>query len=151
MHAEITAYKGKIIFNLKVKHSIQEQVLTSQDNKSIDGHVIIDTKNNLGISKEAIELLKKVMKSKEGNGQLDWSKNALGKDVFGWKGLAQDIRSPEFLMASKKYKLLSFQDIPNNVPEGARQAIDKMHRIETALPQDKYASYGTGHKKKNKL
>lgn len=126
MHAEITPYKGRIIFNLKVKNSIKNEVLTKLDHTTPLSHIIINTKKNLGISKEALALLQKVAKTNKNLGDLDWSKSHNGLDSFLWVGSAQDIKAPHDVLAAKTYKIMTHVTIDNNVPEGAVEAIDKI-------------------------
>lgn len=128
MHAHITAYKGRLIFELKTKHAIKNEVLTTLDKSSVIGQIIINTKKNLGISKEALALLKKIGKTKEHIGEIDWSKNHTGQDTFIWSGRAQDIKRPEDMLASKTYKIMAHTIIENMVPQGAMQAIDLIEK-----------------------
>lgn len=126
MHAHITTYKGRLIFQLLTRKSIKHEVITNLDNPQSIGHVIINTKKNLGISKEALTLLKTLHKGTKHVGHLDWSKSHQGLDSFVWIGKANDIRSPEELEASKTYKIMSHIVIENCVPQEAMQAIDQV-------------------------
>lgn len=128
MHAHITAYKGRLIFELKTKHAIKNEVLTTLDKSSVIGQVIINTKKNLGISKEALLLLKTIQKAKQHVGEIDWAKNHAGHDTFIWSGRAQDIKRPEDMLASKNYKIMAHTIIENVVPQGAMKAIDSIER-----------------------
>jgi hypothetical protein len=129
MHAEITAYKGRIVIELKVKKSIPGEVLTSQDTPRVAGQVVSDTARHLGVSAEAISLLKTVRRSSEDAGELDWSKTLEGKANFGWKGGRCAIFDPKACAGSRKFKVGGYVTIPNNVPEGARKQLDKMSRL----------------------
>ena len=129
MHAEITAYKGRIVIELKVKKSIPGEVLTSQDTPRVAGQVVTDTARHLGVSAEALSLLKEVRRSSEDAGELDWSRTAEGKAAFGWKGDRCAIFNPQACAGSRKFKVGGYVTIPNNVPEGARKQLDKMSRL----------------------
>lgn len=124
MHAEITAYKGRIIFNLITRKSVKNEVITKLDKPETVGHVIINTKKNLGISQEALNLLKKINKGDDFIGHLDWSKKYNGLDSFIWNGQASDIKKPCDVEAAKTYKISSYVLIDNNVPQEAAKAID---------------------------
>lgn len=128
MHATITAYKGRLIFNLITRKSVKNELITNLDNKNIPGHIIINTKKNLGISHEALTLLKQINKVKhdDDEGRINWEKSYQGLDSFTWFGMPSDIRKPEDLLGAKTYKIMNYMHIENDVPEGARQAIDKL-------------------------
>lgn len=129
MHAEITAYNGRIVIELKVKKSIPGEVATSQDTPHLAGQIICDTRHNLGISAEALVLLKGVHKGSEGAGDVDWSRTEEGTAVFGWKGGRCAIFNPETCKGSRKFKVGGYVTIPNDVPEGARQQLDKFSKL----------------------
>jgi hypothetical protein len=129
MHAEITAYKGRIVIELKVKKSIPGEVLTSQDTPRVAGQVVSDTARHLGVSAEALCLLKAVRRNSADAGELDWSKTPEGKAVFGWKGGRCAIFNPEACAGSRKFKVYGYLTIPNNVPDGARKQLDKLARL----------------------
>jgi hypothetical protein len=129
MHAEITAYKGRIVIELKAKKSIPGEVLTSLDTPRLAGQVVNDTARNLGVSKEALDLLKSVRKGDCAAGDVDWARTEEGKAVFGWKGGRCAIFSPETCESSRRFKVGGYVTIPNNVPEGARQQLDKHSKL----------------------
>lgn len=130
MHAEITAYKGRIVIELKAKKSIPGEVITSLDTPRAAGQVVQDTAHNLGVSKEALALLKAVRRRDcDGAGELDWSRTVEGKTVFGWKGDRCAIFNPETCARSSKFKVGGYITIPNEVPAGARQQLDRYSRL----------------------
>jgi hypothetical protein len=129
MHAEITAYKGRIIIELKVKKSIPGEVLTSLDTPRLPGQLVNNTAKNLGISKEALDLLKSVRKGDGAAGDVDWTRTEEGKTTFGWIGGRCAIFNPETCEGSKRFKVGGYVTIPNEVPEGARQQLDKHSKL----------------------
>lgn len=131
MHAEVTAYRGRIIVELKAKKSIPGEVLLARGNPQMGVHIIKDTAHHLGVSHEARELLKRVRRSQNAAGELDWSRDADGKACFGWRGGDCLIVSPETCFGSSKFSVRSCVDIPNQVPEGARRQLDKYARLPT--------------------
>lgn len=136
MHAEVTAYRGRLVIELKTKKSIPGEVVTSLDTPRCAGQVICNTKKNLGISQEAFALLKEVRRGDEGAGDLDWSRTGDGQAVFGWKGGRCAIFTPQSCQGSKKFKVGGYVVIPNEVPEGARKQLDqqvKMKQPKTGL------------------
>lgn len=48
------------------------------------GSVIVDTVNNLGVSLEALKLMKKIKVGSDGIGDIDWYKNSKGFYIFSW-------------------------------------------------------------------
>jgi hypothetical protein len=132
VHAEVTAYRGRIIVELKARKPIPGEVILG-GNSQMGVHIIKDTAHNLGVSHEALELLKKVRRSPDANGELDWSRDADGKACFGWRGGDCLIVSPETCFGSSKFNVRSCVDIPNQVPEGARRQLDKYAKLR-AVP-----------------
>ena len=126
MHALVTAYKGRIVIELKAKKSIPGEVLTSLDHKDLDCQIINNTGKNLGVSKEALDLLKGVHRGNGAVGDVDWSRTQQGHSSFGWRGGRCAILTPEYCEASSQFKVRDCVTIPNDVPEGARRQLDRM-------------------------
>ena len=122
--AKVTTYKGKIVIELIAKASIPEKCHLSIDNPSCIGQVIMDTKNNLGISPEAFELLKGMRKGHDGLGDIDWFRSG-DVHTFGWLGGPYAIKDPATLETSRDWVIGDYVEIPNDVPEGAKNAIDQ--------------------------
>lgn len=131
MHAEITAYLGRIIVELKSVKPIPGEVILARGDAVSGIHIIRDTARHLGVSKEALALLKKVRRSQDTAGDLDWSRDNEGKLCFGWCGGNCLILSPENCRGSSKFGVRSCVDIANKVPEGARRQLDKFARLPT--------------------
>lgn len=131
MHAEVTAYRGRIIVELKAKNAIPGEVILARGNAHTGIHIIKDTARHLGVSHEALELLKRVRRSQSAAGDLDWSRDADGLACFGWCGGDCLIVSPETCLGSSKFNVRSCVDIPNQVPEGARRQLDKYAKLPT--------------------
>lgn len=124
MHAHVTAYKNLLVIELLATASIPNEVTTSLDNPSCIGQVIHDTAKNLGVSAEALELLKQVKRSNDDMGDVDWFSTSDGKASFGWLGGRYAIKSPTEIDGSSSYGIFDFVTIPNDVPAGAINAID---------------------------
>ena len=129
MHAEITAYRGRIVIELKVSKSIPGEVVTSLDTPRLPGQVIRDTRHNLGVSAEALALLKEVRKGAGEAGDVNWSKTEEGTAVFGWKGGRCVILNPDTCQGSRKFRVGGYVTIPNDVPDGARRQLDKFSKL----------------------
>lgn len=126
MHATVVAYKGRLVIELKARKSIPGEVTTSLDHKHLDCQIVTNTAKHLGVSKEALELLKSVRRGNGAAGELDWSQTQQGHAAFGWKGGRCAIITPEFCEASSQFKVRGFVTIPNEVPEGAKRQLDRM-------------------------
>jgi hypothetical protein len=129
MHAEVTAYKGRIVIELKTRRSIPGEVLTSLDTPRMGSQIIKDTAKNLGVSKEALQLLKTVHRGANAIGDVNWSSSEEGSGNFGWVGGCCAIFSPATCEASSQFKVRGYVTIDNNVPEGARRQLDKHARL----------------------
>jgi len=125
LHAHVTAYKGRIVMELLATKSIAGEVATSLDSPSSFGQVIMNTKEHLGVSKEALELLKTVKRGNDSLGGIDWFKTSDGNHAFSWMGGPYQITTPQDADASRSYVVSDhFVEIENTVPEGARHHID---------------------------
>ncbi|MDO8415187.1 MAG: hypothetical protein Q7S87_03125 [Agitococcus sp.] len=129
MHAEVAAYRGRIVIELKTKRSIPGEVITSLDTPRMGSQIIINTSKNLGVSKEALQLLKQVHRGANASGDVNWSSEAEGSAAFGWVGGCCAIFSPATCEASKQFKVRGYVTIDNEVPEGARRQLDKYARL----------------------
>ena len=126
MHAEITAYRGRLIIALLANHSIPGEVTTAQDNPRFPGHVVYDTEANLGVSDEALELMRSLPKCAGELGDMNWLPNEQGKPMFFWRGERYAMFSPEYCHAASRFKIRRHVAIPNRVPAGARVQLDRL-------------------------
>lgn len=121
--ATVTAYKGKLVLELKVDKS-SEEVSTSLDNPGSFGQVIMNTGKNLGVSAEALALLKTVKSGHDSIGDVDWFVSDQQGDVFGWMGGAFAIKDPRFCESARNFALRSHVVIANEPAPGAMEFID---------------------------
>jgi len=127
MHARVTAYKGHIVIELLTLVSIPNETSVSMDNPGNFGQVIMNTEKNLGVSQEAIELLKTVKSGPDGIGAVDWfaTETAAGKGhAFSWIGGQYALVLAAEAVASRQWEMGKYVSIPNDVPQGAMEAID---------------------------
>jgi hypothetical protein len=124
MYACITTYKGFLVFELLVKSSIDGKVTSSIDNPGTIGQIIHDTKNNLGISNEALQLLKTIKCSNDSIGDLDWFETPDGCASFGWIGGPFSIKNLEKCESSLTYEILDCVTIDNCVSKKNQNIID---------------------------
>ena len=123
MYAKITAHKGFLVVELLAKRSIAGQVTTNLDKPACAGTTIHDTKNNLGVSPEALELLKSLKRAKHSIGELDWSRDLHGSPCFGWIGDAKKLFNAKTTEVSKSWRIWEHIPISNDVPSEVKQAL----------------------------
>lgn len=125
--ATVTEYKGILVLELKATASSAE-VATSLDRPGNIGQVIMNTRKNLGVSAEAIDLLKTVRVGHDSIGDVDWFQSS-ADDTFGWLGGPFSIKNPANCEAARNFKVLSHVVIANEPAQGAMEAIDNMLRV----------------------
>ncbi len=124
MHAKITAYKGILVCELIATASIPDEVVTTIDTPGTIGQVIMNTEKNLGVSPEALALMKTVKIGRGGVGDIDWFSSVKG-DAFSWFGDPYTIKPPAAIEAARGFRILKHVVIANEVPEEAKAVIDE--------------------------
>lgn len=124
MHARITAHKGILVVEL-----VQNQVTADGGRSSPDklrnlGTIVHDTRRYLGVSNEALALLKVVKRGLDRIGDFAWFRSDDGMDHFAWLGGPKRLVDPRGVATARTYEILAHQVIPNEVPEGAKAAIE---------------------------
>lgn len=114
MHAVITAYRQHLVIQLLVAHSIPGEVKTSLDNAGCLGQTVLDSGANLGISREALELLKSVKRGKDPVGDLYWKAKETGRCIFAWRGAPVVAISPDTCKASDFFAIHAHTVVPND-------------------------------------
>lgn len=123
MYATVTAYKGKLVLSLLATAS-NDEVTTTLDNPGVIGQVICNSAKNVGVSDEAIELLKTIKSGRDAIGDVDWFASDAAGDVFAWLGGPYAIVDPKTAEAARGYQVRTYAKVPNDVPDGAKVAID---------------------------
>ena len=125
LNARITAYLGVLVCETLATASNKDCAL-SIDNPGRIGQVFMNTKETLGVSEEAIELLKKIKIGRDSIGDVDWFESVQG-DVFGWLGGPKTIKdTADELETARGFRIRSYVSVPNDVPADAKAAIDSM-------------------------
>jgi len=124
MHARVTAHRGILVVELVPKRSIEGEVSSNVDSPRNLGTIIHDTGRHLGVSAEALALLKIIKRGLDRIGDFAWFRSDDGKDHFAWLGGPKRIVNIQEAATARGYAILAHQVIPNDVPEGARLAID---------------------------
>ena len=131
LKVKATEYKGILVFEtLRPEEGQTEDFVPAGDGRI--GCVLVDS-TKLGVSPEAMELLKQVRRSGDDLGDPDVFKSG-NKVVFGWLGGVFAIKHPDHCEGSSTYdaNLLErvCQTIENEPPQGAKEAIDKALKKE---------------------
>lgn len=121
-HARITAHKGILVVELVPDRANGEGTSTHKLRNLAT--VIHDTGRHLGVSEEALSLLKLVQRGLDRLGEFAWFSSDDGKDHFAWMGGPKRLVNPTSVAAARDYAILAHQVIPNHVPDGARMAIE---------------------------
>ena len=83
----------------------------------------MDSARNVGISAEALELLRKVRRGHDDLGDIDWFRTGT-KAAFCWLGGPYRIVDPNKAEGSRSFGIFEYVQIANDVPEGAKGVID---------------------------
>jgi hypothetical protein len=125
LHAKVTAHKGILVITLVATKSIPNECHLSLDNPGCIGQVIMDTKRHLGVSKQAMALLKTVRRSHDDIGDVDWFKTG-NKYAFGWLGGMHVLKNPKTIEGSSQYEIGDYVEIANDVPDDAKAAVGRL-------------------------
>jgi hypothetical protein len=123
MQARITAHKGILVVEL-VQNQAADGVRSNLDKLRNLGTIIHDTRRYLGVSEEALALLKVVKRGLDRIGDFSWFRSDDGMDHFAWLGGPKRLVDPKEVATARSYEILAHQRIPNEVPAGARAAIE---------------------------
>lgn len=124
MRVKITAYKGILCIETQEPFTQDEDFVPAEgDNPEC---TLMDTKGNLGVSQEALDLLKTVRPSRDAIGDLMWFPSHKDKFCFGWNGGPLSLKDPKRTEGDRDYKVRDgeYTLIPNDVPEGVKETIE---------------------------
>lgn len=119
----VTAYEGFVIIT-GPKSNFKDPNWVPADGTRF-GCVLMDTENNLGVSVDALKLLKGIRRNCDDGGDVMWWRAGNGKEGFGWIGGAQYGFWPPNAQADRDYRVGAHIVIPNEPPEDVIKAIDE--------------------------
>jgi hypothetical protein len=123
LKVKVTSYKDYVIIE-PLQFEEEKDVLYPVGNGRV-GTVLIDTKKYLGMSKEAVENLKRVKKSHDAIGDLQAWKSDKG-DCFGWLGGMKAFYDVTKADSDRNGIIdIAHVTIPNDVPQEAMAIINK--------------------------
>jgi len=124
----VLSYKGILVIDTPEEYWSGTKFFIPNGGSKI-GCLVRDTKNHLGISKEAVTLLQKIRRSGDDIGDVMWFRADDGECIFGWLGPAIRLVNPDKAEGDSTYEVRDGQyvEVPNdNIPEGAETVIDQM-------------------------
>jgi hypothetical protein len=133
MHAIITAYRQHLVFQLLATQSVPREVKTSLDNDGCLGQTVFDSARNLGVSREAAELLKKVRAGKDPIGDIFWKAQESGRHTFAWRGGPLVAMSPDVCKGSDSFRVRAYALVSNDVrpiPQHLRVMLDAFGPVD---------------------
>lgn len=126
MHVKIVTYRNHLVFNTLDEKAVQ----VSDASAPIPFVFVIDTENNLGISAEAIDMLKKAPVAEDRPPVFDWFQPSEDEyPVFGWMGSVHCVRKlnalyrPSSFLVPLGHKLI---DNEKELDPEARAFIDQI-------------------------
>lgn len=128
LKTRVTAHLGMLVIETKDPSKDDDFIPAGGDKI---GCVLKNTGTRLGISSEALSLLKTVKKSRDDIGEVDsWRASSITSEevcCFSWLGPPCRLVDPKTAEGSRTYDItrIDFVDIPNEVPEEAIKAIAK--------------------------
>lgn len=114
------------------------------------GCVITDTKKSLGISEEALKLMKSISPNRDAIGDISWWEVNDGTHAFAWWGSVHRVINPSTAEGDRDFKLTqtlrkACTIIPNDVPDEAKAVLDseedphfwkEPHAFDSSEPED---------------
>ncbi len=124
MRVSITCYKDILCIETHPPFEKDDIFIPSGEGRI--GCVLLNTKDNLGISNAALKLLRKIPKSRDAIGDVMWWPAADGKYAFGWLGGPHSLKDPETCEGDRSFAVRDgqFTAIPNQPPIDAKRAIN---------------------------
>ena len=126
LKVSVVAYKGKLVVCPdKPEEGVDQNWWPTAPGKL--GCVVGDTKNLLGCSKEALDLMRKVENGHDAIGDIDWWAVDDGTYAFAWFGAIYRIIDVATAIGARGFRPYPDQCtiIPNNVPKAAKEAVTK--------------------------
>jgi len=130
LKVKVTAYKGLIVIEpIEPERGASTKKGWVPIGPGRLGSVLCKTKGQLGVSREAFNLLRQVPRGTDCIGDLGWWECGDGSHAFSWFGSAYRVINPSKAIGDREYKvspalLRDCETILNEVPDEAKAAID---------------------------
>jgi len=130
LKVRVIAYQGKIVLMpIDPEKGVNEDWWPTSDTRG--GCVIGDSKKQLGVSEEALELMEQVKRNHDDVGDLGWWKCTDGKYAFSWWGAIYRVINVDGSEASRDFRVHRSQCtiISNDVPQEVKLAFEDEKKI----------------------
>lgn len=127
LKARVVAYKDFLVIECLANASEKDVCTLSIDNPSCIGQVIHNTKEHLGISKEALEHLRRIKRSNDTIGEVDYFEASDKTWHFAWLGGPKALVDTKTAEGSTIYKVpdeTQYNLVENIIPEEVIKIID---------------------------
>lgn len=130
LKVEVTEYKGQLCIRTINPNEKDPNFIPNGDGRI--GCVLADTEHRLGISEEALEILRKIPKSPDAIGDVDAFRSAR-RPVFSWLGNIYQIVHPKGASGSRDYNIdsIPFTIIENDSDLRAMEVIDETEEFNS--------------------
>jgi hypothetical protein len=126
MKVKITAHMGQLVIETTPPFTETDEFFP--DSPTRFGCVVRDTRKNLGVSEEALELLGSIPPSPDDVGGVMWFASKDGNHNFGWMGGPLCLMDPKEMDGDRDYRV--YRDecvvIPNDPPSEAVVVINRI-------------------------
>lgn len=128
LKVKVLAYNGKLLFVPNKPYEDIEKGWTPVDDKGIIGSSIIDSEKNVGISKEALEIMETIKSGGDAIGDIDWYKANDGTYIFSWLCALYRIIDPKNSVSARGFRVYKDEcviidnDITEDMIEGYNSA-----------------------------
>lgn len=119
MSVSVYAHNGLLYFYPSPDLFNDETRFIPTDDRSHIGCVVMDSKKDLRVSREAIELMKQIEVGSDSIGDIDWWACDDGTHAFSWFGAIYRVIDPKTAQSARGFKPhagLPCTLIPNDVP-----------------------------------
>lgn len=122
MKVKVTEYKGHVVVETLKPEADEDFIPVTEPGKI--GSVLINTGKHLGISKEALAIMKGYKVSMDDIGEVDAWKTDDGKDCFAWLGPLDRPFSAQSELSRNGWADIDYIDIPNETSQWIRKEMD---------------------------
>lgn len=114
LYAVVVACNGWLICRSLREEDQNPQVNPETGETESTGYTFRDTANTLGVSPEALEIMQGFDRNNEDVGDLNWSVDANGEQVFSWIGTPISAFDPASFVAPRTFEILDYVNVVND-------------------------------------
>lgn len=114
LFAVVIACQGRLVVRSLREDDQEPQVNPETGEPTDTEYTFTDTGSTLGVSPEALELLKALDRNNDDVGELNWMRNANGEPAFSWIGGPISAFDPATFVAPRTFEILDYVEIVND-------------------------------------